>query len=210
MRVSGLTIIVACLGVSVVAAGARAQSLMQQNMEFDRQFDRQLGQLQQQNAQSQQQLWQSYLQQNGPWLRQQYQAYLASGQMPVTFEQFAYYMLMTANGTNVQGALQAQRDQFRGQQDAARTRQEGYDDYRRGMQRNSEATDRTLNNYSQQAIRGNAPYVDPQTGGTLWLPYGQQPGQVYTYGGNRYVQDQQGTYYQWQGNGWAMMQPGQR
>lgn len=213
MRARFLTIVAAAVALAALATNAQAQSLqglMQQNMEFDRQFDQRLGQLQQQNAQSQQQLWQSYLQQNGPWLHQQYDAYRAAGQMPYTFEQFAYYMLTTANGTNVQGALDAQNDRFRRQQDAARTRQEGYDDYNAGARRNSEATDRTLNNYDQQAVRGNAPYVDPSTGGTRWLPYSQTPGQVFNDGRNSYVQDRQGTYYQWQGNGWVEMQPGQQ
>lgn len=85
-----LAILVACLSLSALADGAPAQGLADQNMAFDRQFDARLQQLQQQNALARQQLWQSYLQQNGPWLRQAYQSYMASGAMPVTFEQFAY------------------------------------------------------------------------------------------------------------------------
>lgn len=119
-------------------------------------------------------------------------------------------MLTTANGTNTGAALDQQRRQFEGQQRAYNTLKQGGDDYNRGWQENTQRTDRALNNYSEQAIRGNAPYVDPQTGGTRWLPYGAQPGQVYSDGRNSYVQDQQGTYYQWQGNGWVMMQPAQQ
>jgi hypothetical protein len=207
-----LVILAACLGLCWPGMGAKAQdlgSIVQGNMAFDQQFWGALQRMQQQNAMAQQQIWQSYLLQNGPRLRQQYQAYLASGGMPVSFEQFAYYMLMTADGTNVDGALRHQREQFGRLQDAYRTQRQGGESYIQGMQENSRRMDRALDNYSEQAIRGNAPYVD-QYGRTVLLPYGAQPGQVINQGGNLYLQDQQGTYYQYQGNGyWARMGAGQ-
>ena len=52
------------------------------------------------------------------------------------------------------------------------------------------------------AIRGNATYVDPRTGASQQLPYYSAPGQVHNSGGNYYTQDQQGAYYQWNGNAW--------
>lgn len=55
----------------------------------------------------------------------QYQQLLASGQR-ISSEQFAYYDLMTAAGTNVPGALDAQRRQFEGNQRAHATVQSGY------------------------------------------------------------------------------------
>lgn len=157
-------------------------------------------------AQSQQQLFQQYIQSNGPWLQRAYAEHRAArGQM--TFQQFAYWGLMTANGTNLAGAAQAQRDWFAGQQGAQETVQQGNRDYRQGMYDNSRRTSDTAQRYDNGAVRGVAPYIDPQTGQAVMLPYGSQPGQPFNSGGNTYVQDQQGNYRQWMGNGWAPMTP---
>ena len=158
-------------------------------------------------AQSQQQLFQQYVATNQEWLQRNYAQHRAGGGQ-MTFAQFAYWGLMTANGTNMAGAAQAQRDWFQGSQNANRTIQQGYADYNRGSAANSEATSRTARNYSEGAIRGNTPYVDPESGQTRWLPYASQPGQPFNSGGQVYVQAPNGAYYQQRGNGWVPMQPG--
>ena len=171
---------------------------------FDACMANALGAMQQRNAQSQQQIWQNYLRTYGPWLRREYAKYRGP---PITFEQFAYYNLMTANGTNIAGGLQAQQDQFRGNQQANRTLQEGYQSYRQGMYDNSARHSQAAENYSQGAIRGNVGQVDPQTGQTVWLPYSQPYNQPFTSGGHTYFQNQTG-YFQWNGYGWTRMTPG--
>lgn len=158
-------------------------------------------------AQSQQELFQQYIQSNGPWLQRAYAEHRAAGGQ-MTFQQFAYWGLMTANGTNVAGAAQAQRDWFAAQQRAQQTTQQGNQDYRQGMYDNSRRMSDTAQRYDNGAVRGVAPYIDPQTGQAVMLPFGSQPGQPFNSGGNTYVQDQQGNYLQWVGNGWALMAPG--
>lgn len=165
--------------------------------------------MQQQNrlAQSQQQLFQAYIAQNRDWLQRNYAAHRAAGGT-LSFEQFAYWGLMSANGTNVQGAQQAQRNWFQGQQRANQTLQQGYADYNAGSRANSAATDRALHDYDQRAIRGNAPYVDPNSGETRWLPDAAPAGQPFNLGGEIYVRAPDGAYYQRQGNAWMQMDPG--
>ena len=152
---------------------------------------------------AQQQLWRNYLQTNGPWLRQQYSQYRG----PMSFQQFAYWNLMTAYGTNIAGAAKAQQDQFQGNQRAHETIQQGNDSYKRGMYDNSARTSRTAENYNQGAIRGNTAVIDPRSGQRQWLPYAQPYNQPFTSGGQTYIQNEKG-YYQWTGNGWTLMQPG--
>jgi len=179
------------------------------NAAFDSQFNNQLAAMQRQNANSQMALWQRHLQVNGPRLRAQYQQMLASGQRHMTFEQFAYWDLMTAAGTNVQGALAAQRAQFEGNQRAYQTVQSGYASYNAGWYNNQARQSAALDRYSTQAIRGYAPYVDPRTGATTQLPYSLPQGQAYTYNGTTYAQDAQGTYWRHDGNGyWSRMSAG--
>jgi hypothetical protein len=151
---------------------------------------------------------QQHLQQNLPRLQAGYRQYLASGQRGMSFEQFAYWDLMTAAGTNVQGALNAQRAQFAGMQKANATIQSGHASYNAGWADNSARTSAAATRYSNQAIRGNAPYVDPRTGATTQLPYYLPPGQTYNNGGTIYAQDQQGNYYRQNGNYWTPMQAG--
>jgi len=197
-------------GWKVLAAAALSLSFgaaQAQNCAYGPTFDAcmasALGAMQQRNAQAQQQIWQNYLRTYGPWLRREYAKYRGP---PITFEQFAYYNLMTANGTNVAGGLQAQQDQFRGNQQANRTLQEGYQSYRQGMYDNSARHSQMAENYSQGAIRGNVGQIDPRTGQTVWLPYAQPYNQPFSMGGETYYQNQTG-YYQWNGYGWTRMQP---
>ncbi|MBI3149319.1 MAG: hypothetical protein HYZ17_12490 [Betaproteobacteria bacterium] len=181
------------------------QDLAAANMAFDAQFNAQLGQMQAQNNSRQQQLWQHHLQVNGPRLQAQYRQLLASGRRDMSFEQFAYWDLMTAAGTNVQGALDAQRRQFEGNQAAHRTVQSGYASYNAGWANNSARTSAALANYSNTAIRGNSHYRDPYTGQTYNLPHSAPAGQVQRSGHDYYVQDQSGTYHRWVNNGWQRL-----
>jgi len=193
---------IALTALACAAPAAQAQTA------FDRQFDAWLGNLQRQNQQSQQALWQHHLQVNGPRLRQQYQQLLASGNRSISFEQFAYWDLMTAAGTNVQGAQQHQQNQFRGMQAAHATVAAGHESYNRGWQANSERQSAAVANYTNQAIRGVSPYVDPTSGRTTMLPHALPAGQVYQSEGNTYAQDAHGTYYRLQNNAWVRMDAG--
>lgn len=167
-----------------------------------------VAQQQNQLAMQQQQLFQAYIAQNRDWLQSNYAAHRAGGGQ-LSFEQFAYWGMMTANGTNLEGANQAQRNWFEGQQRAQGTVQQGYDDYNAGNRANSDAMDRSFQRYDEGAIRGNAPYIDPNSGETRWLPYAVQPGQPFNSGGEVYVRAPNGTYYQRQGNAWVPMEPGE-
>ncbi|WP_284619245.1 hypothetical protein [Aquabacterium humicola] len=190
------------------SATAHAQSLSQiaaMNMAFDQQQAAMLANMQRQTAMAQQRLWQQHLQMNGPRLRYQYQQLLASGNRSVTFEQFAYWDLMTAAGTNVQGALAAQRAQFEGNQAAYRTVQQAHSSYNAAMAANSARQSAAVANYTNQAIRGVGPYVDSQTGARQMLPHHLSAGEVYRDGHNAYAQDAQGTYHRWTPNGWVRM-----
>ena len=193
--------------LAVWAGGAQAQNCLGRP-DFDQCMASANAMNQNRLAQSQQQLFQQYIASNGPWLQQNYAAHRAAGGQ-MTFQQFAYWGLMTANGTNIAGAQQAQRDQFIGQQRANRTIQEGYSSYNQGSANNSARMDQAARNYSNGAIRGVAPYTDPRTGQTVMLPYAGQPGRPFNSGGETYMQDGNGNYRQWQGNGWAPMSPGQ-
>lgn len=194
-----------CLSVT----SAQAQGLWgiaAANQAFDQQQAAMLANMQRQNANAQQQLWQQHLRVNGPRLQAQYQQLVASGNRTMTFEQFAYWDLMTAAGTNVQGALAAQRAQFEGNQAAYRTVQQGYASYNAGMYNNSARQSAAVANYTNQAIRGVGPYVDSQTGARLMLPHSLPAGQVYRDGqGNAYAQDAQGVYHRWSSNGWVRL-----
>lgn len=187
--------------VGLVAATANAQNCLGRP-DFDACMARSLAAAQSQNAAAMQQTWQSYLQTYGPWLRQQYSQYRG----PMTFEQFAYWNLMTANGTNIEGARRAQENQFRGNQEANAIVQQGFSSYRQGMYDNSARMDRAAENYSQGAIRGNTAQIDPITGQTQWLPYAQPYNQPFTSGGQTYVQNENG-YWVWNGSSWTLMQP---
>ncbi|MCK8784071.1 hypothetical protein M0638_06720 [Roseomonas sp. NAR14] len=165
-----------------------------------------IGQRQADNAAAQQRIFQQYLAAYGPWLQQQYAQYRAQGG-PMSYPEFAWWNLMTANGTNVQGAMAAQRDRFEGWQRANRTVQEGFASYNDGARANGARTDAAIGRYADEAIRGQAPYVDPRTGATVMLPYAAAPGRPFEQGGTTYVQAPDGTYRQWQGQGWVPLYP---
>ena len=201
---------IAAITVATLAIGAshaQWQGIAASNAAFDAKFNAQLGAMQRQNAQSQQALWQHHLQVNGLRLRQQYAQMQASGRANITFQQFAYWDLMTAAGTNVQGALQHQQNQFAGSQRANATVQQGHASYNAGWANNSARQSAAVSNYTNQAIRGVAPYRDA-SGGSAMLPHYLPQGQTYQRGGNSYAQDAQGTYYRAQNNGWVRMESG--
>lgn len=172
------------------------------NMAFDQRMGSILNQQRQQNQMAIQSIRQQHLQQNYPRLRAQYAQLVASGQRNISFEQFVHWDLMTAAGTNVQGGLDAQRRQFQGWQQAHATVQSGHQSQNAGWADTSARTSAAIGRYSEQAIRGNAPYVDPRTGATTQLPYHLSPGQTYTTNGVTYTQDAMGRYYANYGNGW--------
>lgn len=206
--------VAALVFAALAASSAQAQGLAgiaAQNAQFDQQMAAILGQAQQQNQRAQLQLWQYHLRANGPRLQSEYAQLVRAGQANFTFEQYAYYDLITARGTNVQGALQAQRDQFRGQQQAYRTVQEGYASYNQGWADNSQRQSAAVANYSNQAIRGVGPYVDPATGRATMLPHVLPPGQTVQVEGRTYAQDPNGAYYRREANGaWTRLAPAAR
>ena len=142
---------------------------------------------------------------NGPRLRAQYAQVVHSGQAVGSFEQFAYWDLMTAAGTNIPGAQQHQQAQFAGQQRAHATVMEGYSSYNQGWANNSARQSAAVANYTNQAIRGVGPYSDPSTGRTTMLPHSIPAGQAYYSGGQVYAQDPQGTYWRQDNNGWVRL-----
>jgi hypothetical protein len=193
---------------AVIAPAVQAQDIWASNRAFDQRMNQWLSNAQQQNTNSMNQIWQQHLTQNGPRLQQQYRQMLGSGNRSMTYEQFAYWDLVTAAGTNIAGARQAQMDQYNGLRRAHDIVQEGNRDYNTGSAINSARTSAALANYGNGAIRGVAPYVDSRSGATQMLPYGLPAGQLYQSGGESYVRDQSGTYYRWAGNAWAPMQQG--
>ena len=196
----------AMTALAFAAPAAQAQSMAQQNAAFDARMNAQVTAMQRQGAASQQQLWQHHLTVNGPRLQQQYRQLVASGNRTMTYEQFAYWDLMTAAGTNVQGGLDAQKRQFDGNQRANETVKAGHASYNAGMYDNSRRQSAAVANHTNQAIRGVGPYVDSRTGATLMLPHSLPAGQVYRDAQqNAYAQDQQGVYHRWDGNGWVRL-----
>ncbi len=204
LRRAGAVLAAALALLAAGEAGAQWQGIAAQNAAFDAQFNRWMAGNQQRLAQSQQQLWQRHLAMNGPRLRAQYAQMRAQGMNHISFEQFAYWDLMTAAGTNVQGAVQAQQRQFEGLQRANATVQQSHASYNAGWAQNSARQSAAVANYSNQAIRGVSPYVDGNGQRTM-LPHTLPQGQTYQQGGNTYAQDAQGTYWRWQGNGWTRL-----
>lgn len=204
LRRAGIVFAAALTLLATGEAAAQWQGIAAQNAAFDAQFNRWMAGNQQQLTQSQQQLWQRHLTVNGPRLRAQYAQLRAQGINHISFEQFAYWDLMTAAGTNVQGAVQAQQRQFEGLQRANATVQQGHASYNAGWAQNSARQSAAVANYTNQAIRGVSPYADGN-GQRIMLPHSLPPGQTYQQGGYTYAQDGQGTYWRWQGNGWARM-----
>ena len=169
---STFTKIVAATVVSLAATASEAQwqSIAASNAAFDAKFNAQLGAMQRQNAQSQQALWQRHLSVNGQRLRAQYGQLGASGRANMSFQQFAYWDLMTAAGTNVKGALHHQQNQFAGMQRANAAVQQGHASYNAGWAQNSARQSAAVANYTNQAIRGVSPYID-SSGRKTMLPH---------------------------------------
>jgi len=143
------TVTAVALGIAAAAStsSASAQGLggiAAANAAFDAQFNARLGAMQQQTNANIQAIWMRHLQVNGPRLRAQYQQLVASGRAVGTFEQFAYWDLMSASGTNNAGALAAQRAQFEGNQRAYQTVQQGYASYNAGWYQNQAAQSAAL------------------------------------------------------------------
>ena len=184
--------------------------MYQQNMDFDRRMAQQLNRMRQQSASQAQLIWQQYLQTYGPWLQQQYRQYVSAGYTQFTFEQFAYWMLITANGTDLDAPRRMQQRQFQANQDANRTVQDAYQRYNDAMRRNSQRQDRAVENWDRQVARGEAPYIDPGTGQQIWLPYSLQPGQSVNLGGRVFVRGQGNQYYEQRGGSWVPVNPAQR
>src|SRR5205085_11910295 len=104
------TLTAVALGIAAAASASTASAqglagIAAANANFDAQFNARLGAMQQQTNANIQAIWMNHLQVNGPRLRAQYQQMLAAGQRHMTFEQFAYWDLMSASGTNNAGAL---------------------------------------------------------------------------------------------------------
>lgn len=200
--IAKLAVLLAVAGTTT--AQAQWQGIAAQNAAFDAQFNQWMAGNQARITQAQQQIWQRHLQTNGPRLRQQFAQLQAQGYRHLSFEQFAYWDLMTAGGNNVQGALQAQRQQFEGSQRANATVQQGHASYNAAWAQNSALQSAAVANYNRQAIRGVAPYRDAGGQQTL-LPHYLPQGQLYQSGGYTYAQDGQGRYWRQQGNGWVRM-----
>lgn len=201
------TLAVVLAALAFVGGAARAQNIVAANAAFDQQMFGAIAQMQQQNQQAQQRLWQQHLQTNGPRLRAQYAQLVAAGQAPFSFEQFAYWDLMTAAGTNVQGAREHQQRMFQGQRQAHQTVMEGHGNYNAAMAQLSARQSAAVANHTNQAIRGVAPYVDPSSGRTAMLPHHLPAGQSFQSGGEVYAQDNGGTYWRRDPNGWVRLNP---
>jgi hypothetical protein len=180
---------------------AQWQDMAAANLAFDQQmFDVIDSAMAQNQAQMQQLYMNAY---NDPQVQAAYQQ---SG-MQMSYNDYVSWYIMTAGGTNVQGALQAQQDRFNGLQQANDIVQQGNANYNRGYLDNQATLDDVYNNISV-GNRGNGYYQDPTTGATYDLPYASMtPGSFYEYGGNTFTTDQYGQYYQWNGFGWQPLNP---
>lgn len=193
----------ACCHVAA-SQGQDLFSLAQWNMQQDAQFNQQLGQMMYHNQRAQQQLMQEVIQQYGPQLRAEWQQYMTTTGTTISFEQYVYYWIMTAGGTNVQAGLDAQNRMFAGLQNAHHTVQQGYDSYNAGWWQNQARHDGVMQRYSDGAIRGDWYYQDPYSGQVYTQPYTSGPGYYQTPYGQLYI-DQQGRHYLNQGSGWTQL-----
>jgi hypothetical protein len=206
MTTRSLTARLAALAfAALAAAGAQAQNIWAANAQFDAQQAAILGRMQQQNTQSQAQLWQYHLRTNGPRLQREYAQLVASGQAVGSFEQYAYYDLMTARGTNVQAALDNQRINYEGRRQANDTVRGAYEASNIAWQDRSQRQMAAVENHTNGAVRGVAPYVDPNTGRATMLPNYLPQGQAVQINGNVYAQDASGQYYRRDNNGWVRL-----
>lgn len=196
-------LILGLVGVAALAWSAPAiAQCVPGTANYDSCFFEQLGAMRQQNDAAIQQNYAAYMQVYGPYLEQAYREW--GYQTGASFEQFAYYMLMTANGTNIQGALDAQRRQFEGLQSAHRDQVQGGQTYIDGIQQNSDAAINAVEGFDTGAVRGNVIIQGPN--GPVELPYADAHiGQQYEAGGYTYLVTPQG-YAIWTGYGWQLVQ----
>ena len=181
--------------VSLPLSAQDLGSIAAGNAAFDQQTNAFLQGQMQQSQNAQQQLIQSYIQQYGPQLQQQYNQIIQSTGHEVPFETFVYNYMITAGGTNPGPALEQQRRTFQGMQDANQTIQQGNERANQGWRNNQETTSNALQRYDQQGIRGDAYYSNPQTGQVYELPYSTAPG-VYGNNQNTFYNDPAGNYMQ--------------
>ena len=181
------------------------QDIAAANASFDANFNARLGAMQQQNNAGIQAIWIRHLQVNGPRLRQQYQQLVASGQAVGTFQQFAYWDLMSAGGRDNAGARKAQLDQYAGNVAANATVQSGHARYNSGYYQNQERMGAVMGRVSD-ANRGQSPYID-YSGNAVKLPSSLPQGQSVTVNGYTYAQDRQGNYWRHEGqSSWSRVQ----
>lgn len=170
--------------------------------DFDSCFFDQLGQMQQNNALGMQQTWGMYLQAYGPQLEQAYQEW--GRQTGASFEQFAYFMLMSANGTDIAGALAAQRANFKGIQDAHNSQVQAGQTLIEGGKAASDAGINAVEGFDTGAVRGNVVLNGPN--GPIELPYSNmQVGQTVEADGYTFKVTPEG-YSVWDGHRWMPMQ----
>lgn len=175
------------------------QDLANANIAFGAQVDQQLAQMQQQLYQQYNQFWQSCL--DNPEFKAGYKQHQQEGGQ-LSYEQYVYWAVTTANGTNVQGAINAQNARFRGWQQAAATQQSGFDSYNQGWWQNEARKEAAMQRYVDLAVRGNNYYQDPYTGTTYTLPMSGGSGYFQT-GGQTFFLDAAGKYYRFNGAGWT-------
>lgn len=197
---------VALLAIGAGTASAQGMPNCVGRPDFDACMAAPVQRLQQQNAMNQQALMRNYVAQNSPRIQQEYAQARNQGS-PLSFEQFVYWRIMTRNGEDPANLQRAQQNQFAGNQAAAQTLQQGYASQRQYMRDNSDRSAAAVENWTNGAIRGVAPYVGP-SGGQVMLPYAAPANQPFSSGGQVYVRDNQGNFYMRYGNGWAPMAAG--
>lgn len=190
-----------CSQAQYFDAYAGMNNMFANNMDFDSQFFSQLNAMQQQSYQQTEQLIQQVM--ALPQVQNDYQQFVAAGGQ-ASYRDYAIWWAKTAGGTNIQGAIIAQQQQFEGLQQANRTIQEGYRSYNEGYAENQQRMDNLFDRMSS-ARRGEWGYTNPATGEVMQLPYTATSGYYTTPYGNLYI-DNVGNHYLYQGNGWTQLQ----
>lgn len=194
------------LGVLDGTASAQSYQSCQGRPDFDLCMMRVTQGNMNQLAGEQQRNFQEYVRTNQDWLKANYAEHRRTGGH-MSPRQFAEWGLMTANGTNYQGAADMQTGAFKGNQTAHETVAGAYRQANGDWARRSDQTSRIAKNYDGNGVRGNSVYVDPNSGRTVELPYAGNQGQPFNSGGEIYQQSPDGTYYQQRGHYWVQMSP---
>lgn len=198
LMTQGLAVAVATAALACTAGAQDLTALVQGNYLFGLQQDAWIQGMMQQTQAAQQQLIHSFIQQHGPELRSAYKQFIEQTGVPISFEQFVYYYIMSAGGTNVAGGLRSMQANFEGLQQAARTLQQGYDSYNAGWWANQQRLSGSMQRYTEGAIRGNWFYQNPYDGSVYTLPY--RDGYYSNPYGSFYSNN--GQYYYDHGTGW--------